>query len=66
MAKKISEFRTELMSIAILWVLWFHTQMEFDNDLLLLLKNLGYGGVDIFFLVSGLGLYKSLKKMKMW
>lgn len=62
MAKKISEFRTELMSIAILWVLWFHTQMEFDNDLLLLLKNLGYGGVDIFFLVSGLGLYKSLEK----
>ena len=62
MAKKISEFRTELMGIAILWVLWFHTQMKFENDFIHLLKTLGYGGVDIFFLVSGLGIYKSLEK----
>lgn len=62
MAKKISEFRTELMGIAIIWVLWFHTQMDFENDLFYLFKLLGYGGVDIFFLVSGLGIYKSLEK----
>lgn len=62
MYKKISEFRTELMGIAILWVLWFHTQMKFESDLIHLLKMLGYGGVDIFFLVSGLGIYRSLEK----
>lgn len=62
MGKKISEYRTELMGIAILWVLWFHTQMRFENDFIHLFKMLGYGGVDIFFFVSGLGIYRSLEK----
>lgn len=61
MLDKISKYRTELMGIAILWILWFHTEMIFKSSIVHLIKMLGYGGVDIFFFLSGFGLYKSLE-----
>ena len=51
---KISEFRNELMGMAILWIALFHS--EIDVGPLKMIKEAGYGGVDIFFFLSGLGL----------
>ncbi len=57
----ISRYRTEIMGIAILGILLFHsTQINFGNTFPLFLFNyiriIGYSGVDIFFFVSGFGL----------
>lgn len=60
MIERISHFRTELMGFAIIWVILFHSGIRipvFDN-----LYRIGYGGVDIFFFLSGLGLFFSFKK----
>lgn len=65
----LSKYRSELMGIAILWVVWFHSVLYLDffphqpvNKVFDYLKEIGYSGVDIFLLVSGMGIYKSLKK----
>ncbi len=57
------------MGLAILWVVWFHSSVElnffnisFFNKIFSFLKNIGYGGVDIFLLVSGMGIYNLLEK----
>lgn len=57
----ISKYRSELMGFAILWIMTFHfsfTQIQLFD---LFAKN-GYGGVEIFMLVSGYGIYCSLEK----
>ena len=65
----LSQYRSELMGLAILWVVWFHSSVQLDffhigfiNSSLSLIKGVGYGGVDIFLLVSGMGIYNSLEK----
>lgn len=65
----ISKYRSELMGFSILWVVWFHSALYLNKfpigfmaHLFEFLKSIGYGGVDIFLLVSGLGIYNSLKK----
>ena len=60
--KKLFEYRTHLMGIAILWVVFFHMQIAIPIRRLEFIKEIGYGGVDIFFLLSGIGVYFSLKK----
>lgn len=57
----ICRWRTELMGIAILWVVVFHSQIVLKEPLAAL-KTVGYGGVDIFLLLSGIGMYYSLQK----
>ncbi len=56
----IGLYRTELMGLAILLVYVFHSRLYFPTSVLFaplgFLKNIGYGGVDIFFLLSGFGL----------
>lgn len=63
--EKISKYRTLIMGIAILWVILFHTT-KLDFSLPIYVKfplfNLGFGGVDIFILLSGFGIYCSLHK----
>lgn len=49
------------MGMAILWVVLFHAKFEF-HGILDTIQTIGYGGVDIFFLLSGIGLYYSLRK----
>ena len=65
----LSRYRTVLMGFAILWVVWFHSTVQLDffhidflNAFFKSIKESGYGGVDIFLLVSGMGIYNSLEK----
>ena len=65
----LSKFRSELMGFAILWVVWFHSSVylnffpvAFLNNCFSFIKDIGYGGVDIFLLVSGMGIYNSLSE----
>jgi len=65
----LSRYRTEIMGVAILWVVWFHSSVKIDffeypilNEAFAFIKKMGYGGVDIFLLVSGMGIYNSLQK----
>lgn len=57
----VSRYRDELKGLAILWVVLFHTKIQLPGawDLL---RTLGYGGVDIFLFLMGMGLYQSLRK----
>ena len=59
--KAFSQYRSELMGAAMLWVMLFHA---YDLDLGLPLLNwgraAGFGGVDIFILLSSMGLTMSL------
>jgi len=65
----LSKYRTELMGIAILWVMWYHSEVHLDffgigvvDAFFRFLKRLGYIGVDIFLILSGMGVYNSLQK----
>ena len=58
----IIKYRSVWMAIAILWVILFHATVTIDNTALSFIKEIGYGGVDIFFFASGLGCFYSLSK----
>lgn len=62
--KRISTYRDALMGLAILWIVLFHAEVTFPAWCrpLMWLKETGYGGVDIFLFLSGMGLYYSLQK----
>jgi peptidoglycan/LPS O-acetylase OafA/YrhL len=52
------------MGLAILWIMFYHADLDLPSWLrpLLWIKETGYGGVDIFLFLSWLGLYYSLDK----
>ena len=62
----VSRYRSELMGVAILWVMFFHLVAKgpliFNFSVLSPILGIGYGGVDIFLFLSGLGLYFSFRK----
>lgn len=58
----ISRYRTHLMGLAMLWVIFFHSSIIIHNPIIDFVKSIGYGGVDIFLMLSGLGLYYSYRK----
>ncbi|WP_025691346.1 acyltransferase family protein [Paenibacillus zanthoxyli] len=61
--KLISTYRTQLMGIAILWIVFFHSTINTSSfPIINTFKTIGYGGVDIFLMLSGLGLYFSCQK----
>ena len=62
--KDISTYRSELMAWSILWIMMLHftfTQIKPFG----FIAQYGFVGVDIFMLVSGLGLYFSLENKKL-
>ncbi len=60
---RLSAFRDSLKGLAILWVCFFHARLGLENvPLIGDLQQTGYLGVDIFMLLSGMGLYHSLEK----
>lgn len=62
MLQHISRNRASLMAFAILGVLFSHTNSDYGLFVLNRLCTIGYGGVDIFFFLSGFGLYFSQSK----
>lgn len=59
----LSRFRPELMGIAMLWVMLFHAaDLSFGVPILDLVRAAGFGGVDIFVLLSAMGLSMSLDR----
>jgi peptidoglycan/LPS O-acetylase OafA/YrhL len=64
----ISKYRTELMGLAIIWIYLFHSGIDFEDTFtscfFTFLKDAGYGGVDLFFFLSGFGLMQGMLKKK--
>lgn len=60
----ISKYRTHIMGAAMMWIMWFHSAFGGGGEVLHFIHNIGFFGVDIFLLVSGLGLYFSMRKSK--
>lgn len=59
----LSKYRSELMGAAMLWVMLFHAQdLNLRLPLLNFLRAAGFGGVDIFILLSSMGLAMSLSR----
>jgi peptidoglycan/LPS O-acetylase OafA/YrhL len=63
---KISRYRTEIMGVSILWVMFFHSGIDLPGWLapVRFLKTIGYGAVDLFFFLSGFGLFYSWSKSR--
>ncbi|MGF1937280.1 MAG: acyltransferase family protein [Nostoc sp. ChiQUE02] len=63
---KISRYRTEIMGFATLWVVFYHAPIVFANILapIKFIKEISYSSVDIFFFLSGLGLFYSWNSQK--
>lgn len=58
----ISKYRTQLMGISILWVMFFHAHSRIESvHFFTFLQDIGYGGVDFFYFLSGLGVYYAYK-----
>lgn len=60
MVRKLSQYRSQIMGLMILWVIIFHFSFKISNPVLLVLKACGYCGVDAFIFLSGMGQYCSL------
>lgn len=63
--ESISKYRNQLMGIAMLYVMLFHTtttKAQYGDGLLYSFVKLGNAGVDIFVFLSGLGMVYSLNK----
>ena len=59
----LSKYRTELMGVAMLWVMFFHaSDLDMGHEALEWIRAAGFGGVDIFILLSAMGLALSLSK----
>lgn len=50
------------MALAIIWIVLFHSYLRMPIHCLYAVKNIGYGGADIFLFASGIGCWYSLDK----
>lgn len=57
----LSTQRSGLFGLSILWIMFFHSTLTPPWAPLQLIKALGYTGVDMFLLLSGVGLYYSME-----
>lgn len=61
----LSKYRAELMGMAMLWVMLYHAwYLDFGIAPLNWLRGAGFGGVDIFIMLSAMGLVMSLSRTK--
>ena len=61
--RALSKYRAELMGLAMLWVMAFHAfELDLGREWLNNLRAVGFGGVDIFILLSSMGLVMSLER----
>lgn len=61
--RSLSKYRAELMGVAMLWVMCFHAfDLDMGHPLLEWVRAAGFGGVDIFILLSAMGLVQSLSR----
>jgi len=65
----LSKYRAELMGLAIVWILWFHAGFSFGfisapflRKTLFFIQESGACGVDVFLMLSGMGVLCSLEK----
>lgn len=59
----LSKYRTQMMGIAIICILVFHSRFPLPyHTLPAFIANNGYAGVEIFFLLSGFGIYFGINK----
>ena len=61
----LSSERQAIMGLAILWVMFFHSSVNLGRfPLINTLKRFGNLGVDIFLLLSGIGLFNSAQRLR--
>lgn len=60
----ISKYRTQLMGAAMIWIMFFHSPYFGSSEVVSFLHRIGFYGVDIFLMVSGLGLYFSMRRSR--
>lgn len=58
----LSKHRSKLMAIAMIWVVLYHATLKIENKAFRFLQINGFGGVDIFLFLFGLGMVYSLSK----
>ena len=59
----LSKYRAELMGAAVIWVMLFHCwDLDLGHWTLNWLRSIGYGGVDVFILLSAMSLTMSLAR----
>ena len=60
----LSSERKTIMGFAILWIMFFHSSGDYSHfHVLKTIKEFGNLGVDIFLLLSGIGLYYSVQSL---
>lgn len=57
--KNVVKYRSVWMGLAILGVIFYHSGFLVVNEVMRNVKNIAYGGVDVFFFASGIGCYYS-------
>ena len=60
----LSKYRGQIMGAAMIWIMFFHSPSFASGEGIKFLHTIGFYGVDMFLLVSGLGLYFSMRKSK--
>lgn len=58
--KDILKYRSAWLGFAMLWIVFYHMQLNPPTSVLLHVKGIGYGGADICLFASGIGCYYSL------
>lgn len=65
---RIYKYRNIWMGFAICWVVFYHLTLPLEENAvgiaISLVKQIGYGGVDIFFMASGVGCFFSYEKSR--
>lgn len=61
-SKDFLKYRSVWLGLAMIGIVWYHSEYEFSLPYINALKSFVYGGVDICFFASGIGCYFSLAK----